>query len=177
MALLLINLDDCTRQFMLAEMEQDVFQGNFYVSPRLSQNGQRDYENLLRAAINSYDDVWLANSLRLNGRMNGTEPRRKHNGGVTTAKIPETAPDTLAEGEFNRFYIRGLCIRALEDSVRHLIIYRAKEVSNPRAESEVKIGARIDAKALLNDLKTHTGVDTALGLPGGPNSGLSVRLP
>ena len=25
-------------------------------------------------------------------------------------KVPVTAPQTLAEGEFNRFYIRGVCL-------------------------------------------------------------------
>jgi hypothetical protein len=46
-----------------------------------------------------------------------------------------------------------------------------------RAESEQKIGQRIAAEALLRDLRAHPGLDTALGLPPGPNSGLSVHLP
>src|SRR6266851_5569734 len=37
--------------------------------------------------------------------------------------------------------------------------------------------ARTDPKALLTDLRSNPGVDTALGLPPGPNSGLSARLP
>jgi hypothetical protein len=38
------------------------------------------------------------------------------------------------------------------------------------------IGRRLNAQALLGDLRKHVGVDTALGLPPGPNSGLSGRL-
>lgn len=177
MSLQLTKLDLRTRQFMLAEMEQDVWQGKLYISSRLSPNGQKDYEGLLRAAIETYDAMWLARNLRSNGRMNSTEQRGKPNGGFTTAKIPENAPETLAEGEFNRFYIRGLCRQAIEDDIRELVVYRAKAVSCPRAESEAKIGTRIEVATLLDDLRNHIGIDTALGLPAGPNSGLSVRLP
>jgi hypothetical protein len=104
------------------------------------------------------------------------EQRRKPKGGFTIAQVPVTAPDTLAEGEFNRFYIRGLCLRAIQDGVAELIVYRAKEVSSPRRESEAMIGARLPPERLLQDIRTHPGVDTAFGLPPGPNSGLSVHL-
>jgi hypothetical protein len=87
------------------------------------------------------------------------------------------AHEMLAEGEFNRFYIRGLCVRALADGIDEVVVYRAKAVQNARSESEGKIGQRVSADALLVDLRLHKGVDTALGLPPGPNSGLSVHLP
>ncbi|MCL4265318.1 MAG: hypothetical protein KJ069_19035 [Anaerolineae bacterium] len=35
----------------------------------------------------------------------------------------------------------------------------------------------VDPAALLADLREHTGEDTELGIPGGPNSGISVHLP
>jgi hypothetical protein len=87
------------------------------------------------------------------------------------------AHEMLAEGEFNRFYIRALCLRAIEDGVSEVIVYRAKDVEHARSESQQKIGSRVAAELLLRDLRTHVGVDTALGLPPGPNSGLSVHLP
>ena len=46
-------------------------------------------------------------------------------------------------------------------------------VENPRPESQAKVGALFDAKQLLNDLRTSQGVEPALGIPPGPNSGLS----
>lgn len=58
-----------------------------------------------------------------------------------------------------------------------LVIYRAKQVREPRPESQAMIGKNINAKALLDDLRTHPGVEPALGLPPGPNSGLSIKLP
>lgn len=93
------------------------------------------------------------------------------------AKVPVTAPDTLAEGEFNRFYARGLCARAIADGIPDVEVYRGKQVQRPRPESQSKIGNRINVKALLEDLRKSQGVEPALGLPPGPNSGLTVRLP
>jgi hypothetical protein len=87
------------------------------------------------------------------------------------------AHEMLAEGEFNRFYIRAICLRAIEDGVPEVIVYRAKPVEHARAESEQKIGKGVAPEALLRDLRAHPGIDTALGLPQGPNSGLSVYLP
>lgn len=83
----------------------------------------------------------------------------------------------LAEGEFNRFYIRAICVRAMESGVREVTVYRAKEVLDARTESTRKIGQSVSAEELLRDLRTSQGIDTALGLPPGPNSGLSVYLP
>jgi len=177
MALQLENLDARTRRYMLDELERDVAGGALYISPRLSERGRGDWQALLRAAIQGHDDAFLADSLRSHGRMKTSEQRRKTKGGSTTARVPATARQTLTEGEFNRFYVRGLCRRALEDGVKELVIYRAKRVSSPRPESQAVIGTRIDAAPLLEDLRTHPGVEPALGLPPGPNSGLSARLP
>jgi len=177
MALHYENLDERTRQFMLNEVNLDVSQETLYISPRLNEQGKKKYESHLKDAIQNRDDTWLANELRNRGYMKAFEQRRKRRGGFTTAKVPVTAPDTLAEGEFNRFYVRGLCMRAMEDGISEVEVYRGKPVRQPRPESEALIGKRISAKALLEDLRQSPGVEPALGLPPGPNSGLTVRLP
>jgi hypothetical protein len=91
--------------------------------------------------------------------------------------MPVNAPDTLAEGEFNRFCARAICLRAIEDGVPTAVVCRAQQVDQPRPESVAPIGTHLQSEALLNDLRTHPGMDTALRLPPGPNSGPSVRLP
>lgn len=58
----------------------------------------------------------------------------------------------------------------------NLLIYRAKHTYNPRLDSELMVGRLIDAANLLCDLRINIGVDTALGLSNGPNSGLSAEL-
>lgn len=162
---------------MLEEIEYDVNRDLIYYSPRLSDRGHAEWVALLRESAQGYDDDWLAEMLRQNGRLVAMEQRRKPKGGFTMAKVPVTAPQTLSEGEFNRFYCRGLCLRALQTGTPQLEVYRAKQAIVPRADSEAMIGSRLAPQALLDDLRTHQGVDTALGLPNGPNSGLSIRLP
>ena len=174
----LIHLDtERVRAFMLEELELDSANANLYSSKFFNEAGEALYPNIMREAIRDYDDQWLAAQLRQNRCMKTTSVRRKPKGGFTEVKVPVTAPDSFAEGEFNRFYARGLCRLAIEQGIAELTIYRAKTVMNPRPDSQVKIGTRILVKALLEDLRTHQGVDTALGLPNGVNSGLSVRLP
>jgi hypothetical protein len=177
MALSLEDLNEDVRSNMLSEVERDVAEGTLYISARLNERGQEGYLALLREAIQSHDDSWLATNLRAQGYFNATYIRRKPSGGYTQAAMPNDAHETLAEGEFNRFYIRGLCLYAIQQGVSELEVYRAKAVARPRWESESRIGARVNPETLLNDVRTHPGVDTALGLPAGPNSGLSVRIP
>jgi hypothetical protein len=172
-----MNLDERTRNLMLAEIQQDLEPNTLFLSDNLNSQGRIDYPALLIAAAREGSDDSLAAELR--SRLNSHEkPRRLQSGGFSKPPVMRSnAHEMLAEGEFNRFYIRALCQRALQDSIPTLIVYRAKVVQSARSESEAKIGQAVDPASLLNDLRTHKGIDTALGLPPGPNSGLSVRLP
>jgi hypothetical protein len=173
-----LNLDLRTRQFLLEEIEFDVQADTLYRSPWLTARGKEDWPQLLRDAAQSGSDASLAAEILRNGRLEKTALRRKPKGdGMTSYTIPPTAPDTMAEGEFNNFYVRALCRSAIDDGIAGLIVYRAKAVANPRPGSEEKIGTSVDPVALLADLRAHRGVEPALGIPPGPNSGLSVKLP
>jgi len=167
------NLTNETRQYMKEEVEYDLKNGTLYISERLSSAGKDVYPSLLLKSIESGNEDTLASSLI--GKFNPTYQRRNPKGGFTMAKIPSNQHQMLADGEFNRFYIRALCRIALLSGAQ-LRIYRAKISGAPRIESENKIGMYIQAEQLLSDLRTNAGTDTALGLPPGPNSGLSVEL-
>jgi hypothetical protein len=175
-ALSLVDLDEHTRQHMLAEFEDDLAASRLYLSPRLDSDGRLRYPELLREAFGSGSDMTLAAALSSPGILKTTE-QRKTKSGVTMAKVPHTAPQTLAEGEFNRFYLRGLARRAIAEGVSSVVIYRARASENPRPESLALENTELPAEGLLADLRESVGVDTALGLPPGPNSGLSARLP
>ena len=178
MALYLANLDERTRALMLEEVEYDTARHELHISPYLSGQGQRDYENLLREAIEFGDEESLAEKLAEHRRIARTAHRRKPDGGYTIVTVPHNAAQTIAESEYNRYYIRAVCRRALDEGIEELVVYRAKPVSNPRVESEELLESTVDAGKLLRDLREHTGDEAPqLGIPGGPNSGITVRLP
>jgi hypothetical protein len=163
------------RKFMLDELQHDFDQGNLYESHRLSTVGRTQYPTILREALKNGTPQTLAAALSALGILSSMEIRQRKNGPIE-AKVPVTAPETLAEGEFNRFYARGVCRQATADGQVNVQVYRAKGVTSPRSESTAKIGALVSAAQLLADLRANPGVETALGIPSGPNSGLSVRL-
>jgi len=171
------NLDMRTRELMIRELDLDISSGRLYISSRLNSSGEAAWSNVLREAIQTYDDDWLAGQLQARGYLETQETRRTRSGRTTVARVPVIAHETLAEGEFNRCYARGLCLRAIEDGIPEVEIYRGKPVQQPRPESQAKIGERRAAEALLADLRESQGVDPALGIPSGPNSGLTIRLP
>jgi len=173
------NLDERTRQLMLEEVDYDIAHNQLHISPLLSGQGQRDYANLLREAIQSGNDETLAENLRTHRRITRTLPRRRPKGdGYLVASTPENASEMLAENEFNRFYIRAVARRTMEDGISELVVYRAKPVRKPRPESEARVETTLPAEDLLADLRSHPGDEPpTLGVPSGPNSGLSVRLP
>lgn len=168
------NLDETTRNLMSNEVEFDIKNNKLYLSSRLSEFGKKHYLQLLQDAIHSGNEATFANNLKVQNCLNTTESRNTKNG-IQIVSVPITANETLAEGEFNRFYIRALCRRVIEDSSGVLEVYRAKQVVNPRPESQMKIGQKMDSRKLLNDLRLNTGFEPLLGLPT-PNSGLSIKI-
>lgn len=171
------NLDEATRRFMIEEIDMDVADGTIYVSNYLNDQGSANWSRMIRAAAEIGNDDTLGTEI-VNSRYLKTHvERRKPKGGFTLAAVPYTAHETLGEGEFNRYYTRGLCRRAIEEGIPALEVYRAKRVAEPRAASQAKIGAQVDPRVILDDLRQTQGVEPALGLPPGPNSGLTLRIP
>jgi hypothetical protein len=163
---------------MIDEIDMAIADKSIYLSPWLSPQGLQDWSGLLKAAAANGSDDTLAAALRQNGRVNETALRRKpRSTEMTSYRVPDTAPMTMAEGEFNRFYCRGLCRRAIANGITTLEVYRAKSVEQPRQDSEAKIGSKVDPKAILEDLRNSAGVEPSLGLPPGPNSGLTLKIP
>jgi hypothetical protein len=169
------NLDASTRQYMLKELERDVDAGEVYLSKRLTEEGRVLYPTLLRVAIETFDATWLAHQLR--DYLRSIESRQLKSGEKSPARVPYVADEMLAENEFNRYYIRGLCARAINEGIDQVEVYRGKEVAQPHPQSQAKIGQLISAQDLLDDLRHTIGTDTKLGIPSGPMSGLTVRLP
>ncbi|MEH3117826.1 MAG: hypothetical protein PGN25_09585 [Methylorubrum populi] len=170
------NLVAETRAFMLEEIEMDAAEEKLYISAYLTQQAQGNWPDYLRDAARNGSDDGLASQLRSTTSLTATTMRRTKSG-FTQVKVPHNAAEVLAESEFNRFYVRGLSRRAIANGIPRLEVYRAKQVAQPRPESERLIGLLVDPEVLLIDVRGSVGVETALGIPPGPGSGISVRIP
>lgn len=165
------NLDATTREFMLEEIVEDVEHGALYTSKRMTPVGVVAYQRLVFQALGSHNEVWLADQLSVPSYWQDSEVRD----GVLVG-VPVTAVETFAFGEFNRFYCRGLGSRAVAEGIEELEVYRARSAKNPRPESEDLIGHRFPSTMIRDDIRQNFGRQTAFGV-GGPNSGLSLRIP
>lgn len=171
------NLDDVTRRFMVEEIDMDVQNGPIYISSYLNTRGCDAWPIILREAAERGTDDSLAQAIRRDRCLKDRTERKKPTGGVTIVNVPVTAAETMAETEFNRFYSRGLCRRAIDEGTPQLEAYRAKPVREPRPETERKIGHRFDAHAVLADLRKEPKDQNATLGFALPNSGLALRLP
>lgn len=176
MSLDLVHLDPCTRRFMLAELQADLASGTLYCSPQLNEEGLRQYTRLLRAALLTGTDGSFAEALCARDAVRPPS-RWQHPKTVGADEALTTATIRLAEREFHRFYIRGLCRRALDQGVATLVIYRARPADPGRTSADAMIGVRIDASSLLEDLRGTFPSLPPHGLPQCRDPGLSVRLP
>lgn len=175
MSLNLENLGERdVRKLILEEVEMDIKGCKLYLSSRLKDGSKEIYVKLLRDAIIKGNDDSLAIAILNNNCLESTIPRKTRSGTIM-AKMPIDAHITLSEGEFNRFYIRGLCRKAISENIR-VEVYRAKQVRNPCPKSQELIGTILNPHELLEDLRKNVGVGVVLGVPRGPNSGLSVRF-
>ena len=169
-----LDLNKRTRTLMLEELDRDIANNAVYLSPRLSARGKADFVDILRITFEKHSLGWISSELYDFGRM-ADEEEYQRNGVWHRRRIGLMARTTLAEGEFNRYYIRAVCLIAIADR-QNVRIYRAKEVEKERPRSERLIGKRRKARKILEDLRTSIGIDPVLGVPAGSNSGLSVCL-
>jgi len=168
------NLDDTTRAAMLEAIEEAERSNNIYYSARFNEAGNRQWVPLLKQAAREHNEHWLAYQLEANGLMKGFEGAHTPGGGYTVKHVPHTAAETMAEGQFNRFYILGLCRRARAEGISHLVVYRAKERFDPRPESQALVGVRLSIDEIESQLmETKASFNSPLVKP---NSGISVKL-
>ena len=168
------NLDPATRRLALAELDGDLESGAFHASERLRPTAIAEYQRLLREAILYYDDRWLEE--RASDLLVDFEMRRTPSGGQTTAKLPDMADRMLAEGDFNRYYMRGVCRRAIEEHRQVVEVYRARVSIEPRRDSAELEGHRLPARDVLEYLRGARTDEPTVTALGRPNSGLSLRL-
>lgn len=155
-----LELDDETRGYMLAELEQDIAtHGHPYRGKgTLTERGLEDYAALLANALSNGDETDLVTALKEYGRL---------------ASSAADAARKLGRTEFNRYYIRGVCRRAAAHGTNTVVVYRAhgsvvRRESSKELEDNEQSAPRILANLRGNFLDPESGL-------GRVNSGLSVR--
>ena len=162
-----LNLTESVRNKMIAEITSDDKAGKLFKSKRLNSQGSVNYKSILIQAATESTEVEFEQNLA--GMFNEYETV---NG--KERKVAKNAAQLLTQSEFNRFYIRAICLESIEKGIKNVEIYRARQSNRARPESDAKIGKMIDAVQLLNDLRTNIGKQLE-NLPD-INSGLSVKL-
>ncbi|MFV8752954.1 hypothetical protein ACNOYE_20605 [Nannocystaceae bacterium ST9] len=156
------------RGLMVEEIEHDLQDDRLHPSDWLTARGELQWPLVLIEAAREKTDAWLANQLRSRSMLLEREPSGR--------KVPVNAAETLAEGEFNRFYCRAVC-RLAQELGTVVIVYRAKNVEQPRERSELLRGQRLSPDDVLLDLRAAGSKEPLIGVPGGWNSGISLTLP
>lgn len=169
MAMRYQNLDDQTRVYMLAEYDRDSDDGRLYVCKRLKDAGRRHFPELLRQALEQHDDGWLARQLR-ELLLSTANP------GTGVPGVGPQIAEGIAEAEFNRYYMRGLCARAIAEGVAEVQVYRAKVVATRNAQTLERIGQSLSPDTVLAEFRSAHETDPALASPFGDATGLSMRF-
>lgn len=156
---------------MLQELERDLSERAIFYDSRLTEKGRTVYLRVLMAALESGTPESFSEAILANSLLNPTETRDVGEGRVVQAKVSKIAHRNIGEAEFNRYYMRAICLKAIDQNADEVEVYRARPSTNPRPDAADSKNAR----ELLEHLRT-----TDISVPGsfpGPNSGRSVRIP
>ena len=157
------------------EYNLDKIQNRIYFSPRLTEEGVDRYSKFLQNALSYGTKEWLAEKLREAHVIKDHEKLLNPLGGIREVKVPASAPDILAEGEFSRYYLRAVCRQAIKEGIIHLEIISNSPSDTISDKEKAKIGRIVNPKDLLDDLRQNSYVNTRFGIPS-PKSGLTVRF-
>lgn len=108
---------------MLEELDRDIAEDKLNDSKWFTAQRSLDYPEFCRTALTAGTDDTLATALGVPGTFETHHQKKTPSGGVTTAVVPHTAPTTFAQGEFNRYYLRGLCARVIFERGGRIEIY------------------------------------------------------
>ena len=101
------NLDEQTRLIMISELESDLKIGLFYEPKSLTSIGMFKYKRLLKECFST------GTLETLQQKLSQSDFREKNNRGRKTLS---NVRETLAFNDFNRYYIRAMLMRVLNNS-------------------------------------------------------------
>ena len=131
MAMEFFGLDDSTRASMAQEFEAELSGPKPYFSPNLSRAGLEAFPSLMRAAIESGNEVTLARALGRPTFWNSTEQYVRRGSPCERRINPQHSAERLALTEFNTWFVHGYARRLMGEGEKECRIYRA---STPKWE-------------------------------------------
>lgn len=166
------DLDEQTRLIMISELESDLKTGLFYEPKSLTSTGMFKYKRLLKECFST------GTLETLQQKLSQSDFREKDNRG---RKTPSNIRETLTFNDFNRYYIRAMLIRALNEN-RKLCVYRAKQSMHERQQSKLATNKVYFDKQKIKQLlelcrdyrklfRSNTQTELLK-----PNSGLSLKF-
>lgn len=173
------ELDDTTRQFMLADFDAEWAGDNPYVGKNLSEAGVRAFPLLVRAAIETGDDDSLIATLGQAEYWNIHELYER-SGVARERRINiDQAATRLGLTEFNTWYVRGLSARLMAENAKQCQVYRGMEPKWEPAECSEHEDAVYAVELVYRGHRTRywpePGDPTAFSIPFGPGCHHSIR--
>lgn len=161
------NIIAQVRIFAVEELLSDFENGNLYLSKKLASGKMLNYvKGLVQALFYGNDGTF-------------TQYLIEQNCLTAEALKRDGAAEVLAYNEFKRYYIRGVCLQAIEEG-KILCIYRAKESKNKSEDAENYIGNTLQPTAMLAIARINPKLRTEEKRSEyrilQPNSGLCVEI-
>lgn len=133
------NFDNDTRFIMVSELVRDIENGLFYEPSSLKSSYITRYKELLRKCFEYGTVEGLERTLVSSLFKDKNKSGRKISSNITTL---------LAFSDFNRYYMRAILVRAIDEN-KSVCVYRAKQSLNERQESKIVITQCYFDKSML----------------------------
>lgn len=170
------HLNPKVRELMAVELAKDLSEDKFIFSAYVDAKKEGEWISLLKKTFLYHDPSWLSQELKKRDVLKRRSLKNLKEGKFTLALVPRSAEETLAQDEFNLYYIKALCVYALSQGIEELEIYSARRIQNHRPKSESLKGKKVSAEDVLRDLRSSLRGESALGL-GLYGSSLSLKIP
>ncbi|MBR9704056.1 hypothetical protein GOV12_01485 [Candidatus Pacearchaeota archaeon] len=152
-----INPSEEVRKLMIIELENDLKTKLFYVPKTIHQDKIEEYKEILK-------EFFKTKSLNeLIQKINNNFINRSYK------YIKNISHETLAEGEWDKYYQKALCQKAIPNNKKVKII-RWKTVDKPKYLIGFTEGTKFDSKDYYSELMKSQFH------PLGPNSGLTIEI-
>ena len=166
------NFDNDTRFIMISELVRDIENGLFYEPSSLKSSYIARYKELLRKCF-EYGTVEGLERALVSSLFKDKDKSGR--------KTPSNIATLLAFSDFNRYYMRAILVRAIDEN-KSVCVYRAKQSLHERQESKIAVGqCYFDKIVLVQMLKILRNYKMLFTLKNKPsfmqiNSGLSLKL-